>query len=482
MEIFCDHILVGALLKVKRMDRLAASNLAKKASMLNEIKQFQNDNPEVKEVDLLLLDLPGNFYGKRYAIETLEKLATEGLKFPRGMPLMSVIGEAIDALGHGLADGDPDAEIELIPGSLQKVSWESEPRAQVMVRYASGKPNSPCWEPRTCLMDVLDRFKADGITPVVAYELEFYLFDMQRTEAGLVQPAIGQRSGQRDNFAVLNMDRVSDFGPCLSGIKRTCLEQGINIGPISAEVGLGQFEINLPHSSDVLQAADHCAMFKRIVRGVAINHGFNASFMAKPYLNHAGNGLHLHSSLYDADGNNIFSSETSDESSEANNETLLHAIAGLLDLMPASLSFLAPNTNAFRRLKPNNNVPVSPSWGYENRSVAVRVPDSDANNRRIEYRLAGADANPYLALAVMLAGIHSGIQQKIKPGEPTENLATKAFGLPTDLLAALRVTESSEVLKDYLGEAFVPVYCAQKRSEVASFEAAISAREYEWYL
>ena len=150
--------------------------------------------------------------------------------------------------------------------------------------------------------------------------------------------------------------------------------------------------------------------------------------------------------------------------------------------MPASLSFLAPNTNAFRRLKPNNNVPVSPSWGYENRSVAVRVPDSDAKNLRIEYRLAGADANPYLALAVMLAGIHNGIQQKLIPSEPTENLATDAFGLPTDLLEALRVTESSDVLKDYLGEDFIPVYCAQKRSEVASFEAAISAREYEWYL
>jgi glutamine synthetase len=470
-ELFCDHILVGALLKVKRMDRLATTHLAKKASMLNEIKQFQTNNPDVKEVDLLLLDLPGNFYGKRYAIETLEKLATDGLKFPRGMPLMSTIGEAIDALGHGLADGDPDAEIELIPGTLQMVSWESEPRGQIMVRYVSGNENSPCWEPRTCLMDVLNRFKADGVTPVVAYELEFYLFDRERTNEGLVQPPKGQRTGKRDNFAVLNMDRISDFGACLSDIKRTCLEQGINIGPISAEVGLGQYEINLQHSSDVLQAADHCVMFKRIVKGVAINHGFNASFMAKPYLDHAGNGLHLHTSFYDADGNNIF-----------NSKKLLHAIAGLLELMPASLSFLAPNTNAFRRLKPNNNVPVSPSWGYENRSVAVRVPDSDAKNLRIEYRLAGADANPYLALAVMLAGIHSGMKQKLLPGEPSENLATDAYGLPTDLLEALRVTESSELLKNYLGEDFIPVYCAQKRSEVASFEAAISAREYEWYL
>ena len=221
MELFCDHILVGALLKVKLMDRLAATNPSKKAFMLSEIKQFKINNPDVGEVDLLLLDIPGNFYGKRYAIEVLEKLATEGLKFPKGMPLMSVIGEAIDAMGHGLEDGDPDAEIELIPGSLQRVSWESEPRAQVMVRYTQGNADSPYWEPRTCLINVLDQFKQDNLFPVVAYELEFYLFDKQRTDAGLVQPAIGARSGQRDNFAVLNMDRVSDFGECLSDIKRT---------------------------------------------------------------------------------------------------------------------------------------------------------------------------------------------------------------------------------------------------------------------
>lgn len=446
--------------------------------MLSEIKQFKTNNPDVEEVDLLLLDIPGKFYGKRYAIEAIEKIADAGLKFPKGMPLMSVIGEAVDALGHGLEDGDPDAEIELIPGTLQRVSWESEPRAQVMVRYVSGNANSPCWEPRSCLMGVLDRFKTDGLFPVVAYELEFYLVDKKRTKHGLVQPAIGPRSGQRDNFAVLGMDRVSDFGECLSDIKRTCLEQGICIGPISAEVGMGQYEINLPHSKDVLNAADQCAMFKRIVRGVALNHGFNASFMAKPYLAHAGNGLHLHTSLYDSDGNNVFHDESTDKGSGK----LINAIGGLLKMMPASLAFLAPNTNAFRRLKPNNNVPVSPNWGYENRSVAVRVPDSDANNQRIEYRLGGADANPYLALAVMLAGIHYGIQQKLVAGEPIENLSTDAFGLPTDLLAALRVTEASDVLKDYLGDEFIPIYCAQKRSEVAAFEAAISVREYEWYL
>ena len=442
--------------------------------MKQEIKQFKANNPDVNEVDLIILDIPGNFYGKRYAIDDLEKLAETGAKFPRGMPLMSVQGHAIDALGHGIEDGDPDADIELIPGSLRRVSWESEPRAQVMVRYVQGESNSPFWEPRNILKRVLKRFEDDEISPVVAYELEFYLFDQQRTDEGLVQPAIGQRSGQRDKYAVLGMDRLGDFGECLSDITRTCIEQDVAVGPISAEVGLGQYEINLLHNADVMAAADQCVMFKRIVKGVAMKHGFQASFMAKPYLDHAGNGLHLHTSLYDKDGNNLFNNELEGK--------LLHAVAGVLQVMPESLSIFAPNINAFRRLAPNNNVPLSPTWGYENRSVAARIPSSDAKNQRIEYRVGGADANPYLALAALMASIHRGLKQALQPGPPTEELSTEAAGLPTDFREALRLTETSEVLKDYLGEDFIPVYCAQKHSEIDAFENAISGREYDWYL
>lgn len=442
--------------------------------MKQEIEQFKANNPDINEVDLIILDIPGNFYGKRYAIDDLEKLAEKGVKFPRGMPLMSVQGHAIDALGHGIEDGDPDADIELIPGSIKRVTWESEPRAQVMVRYVQGQSDSPFWEPRNILKRVLKRFEDDGISPVVAYELEFYLFDQQRTDDGLVQPAIGQRSGQRDKYAVLGMDRLGDFGECLSDITRTCIEQDVAVGPISAEVGLGQYEINLLHNADVMAAADQCVMFKRIVKGVAMKHGFQASFMAKPYLDHAGNGLHLHTSLYDKDGNNLFNEELEGK--------LLHAVGGVLEVMPESLSIFAPNLNAFRRLAPNNNVPLSPTWGYENRSVAARIPSSDAKNQRIEYRVGGADANPYLALASLMASIHWGLKQALQPGPATEELSVESSGLPTDLRAALRLTETSEVLKEYLGEDFIPVYCAQKRSEIDAFEDAISAREYDWYL
>lgn len=442
--------------------------------MKHEIEQFKTNNPDINEVDLIILDIPGNFYGKRYAIDALLKLAENGLKLPRGMPLMSVKGHAIDALGHGIEDGDPDADIELIPRTLKRVSWESEPRAQVMVSYTQGNEDSPFWEPRNILKRVLKRFDDDAISPVVAYELEFYLFDQQRTDDGLVQPAIGQRSGQRDNYAVLNMDRLADFGECLSDITRTCIEQDVAVGPISAEVGLGQYEINLLHNADVMAAADQCVMFKRIVKGVAMKHGFQASFMAKPYLDHAGNGLHLHTSLYDDQGNNLFNDESENK--------LLHAVAGVLKIMPESLSIFVPNLNAFRRLAPQSNVPVSPTWGYENRSVAARIPSSDAQNQRIEYRVGGADANPYLALASLMAAIHWGLKQKLQPSPASETLCTEASGLPTDFREALRLTETSEVLKSYLGEDFIPVYCAQKHSETDAFEHVILAREYEWYL
>ncbi len=442
--------------------------------MQEEIKAFISANPDVKEVDLIIMDIPGNFYGKRYAITDLEKLAVNGLKFPRGMPLMSVQGHAIDALGHGIDDGDPDASIELVPGSLRRVGWESEPRAQVMVTYTQGEEDSPFWEPRTILKKVLSRFVSSGYRPVVAFELEFYLFDLKRTPDGLVQAPLGQLTGQRDTYAVMGIDRLADFGKCLSDISRTCAEQGVDIGPASAEVGLGQYEINLVHNSDVMEAADQCAMFRRIVKGVALKHGFQASFMAKPYIDDAGNGLHLHVSVYDEAGNNLLAAD--------DDKKLLHAVAGVLKLMPESLSIFAPNVNAFRRLKPGNNVPIGPTWGYENRSVAVRVPESEADNRRIEYRVGGADGNPYLTLAALLAGMHNGMEKELDPGAPTEELSEDSFGLPTDLLDALYVTEESEVLKEYLGSEFVAVYCAQKRSEFNAYEAAISAREYDWYL
>ncbi len=441
-------------------------------NLISEIQNFRERHPHIQEVDLIALDIPGNFFGKRYAISQLEKLVKEGFKLPAAMHLMCAQGFPVEALGHGADDGDPDASFELVAGSLQVVSWLTTPCAQMLITCSGELP--VMWEPRRVLANLLDTLNEAGIFPVVAFEPEFYLLDKKRTAQDLIQPPINGHSGRRDNSAVLNMERIGGFAECLRDITQTCGEQGIKTGPISAELGAGQFEINLDHHNDVLLAADQCALYRRAIKGVAHKHNYQATFMAKPYLDQAGNGMHLHVSFYDAQGNNLLAKDQQ--------KPLLNAVAGCLALMPQSMLFFASNRNAFRRLEPGKATTVSPCWGYENRSVAVRIPQSDEKNLRLEHRVASADANPYLTLAAILAGMYHGLKNKLEPGPATDFDVTKASGLPQDIITAIAHTQQAKELTNYLGGDFIKIYCAQKYSELKAFENEIAAREYDWYL
>jgi glutamine synthetase len=201
--------------------------------------------------------------------------------------------------------------------------------------------------------------------------------------------------------------------------------------------------------------------------------------MAKPYLESAGSGLHLHISLLDDKGRNVF-----DGGKAPASETLLHAMGGILDLLPDSMAILAPNPNSYRRFRPNIFVPVSRSWGYENRSTTIRIPIGGGAARRIEHRMAGADANPYLVLATALAGLHHGITNKIDPGPPCPGNAGETLdsGLPFRPYRALDRMGASTVLPGYLGADYPATYVACKTKELESFEDHIGAVEYAWYL
>jgi glutamine synthetase len=440
--------------------------------LITEILDFRERHPHIQEVDLIALDIPGNFFGKRYAISQLEKLVTNGFKLPAAMHLMSTQGFPVDTQGHGTDDGDPDASFELVAGSLKVVSWLATPCAQMLITCSGPLP--VMWEPRKVLANLLDTLNKAGIFPVVAFEPGFYLLDKNRTAQDLIQPPLNANSGRRDNSAVLKMERISGFAECLTDITQTCGEQDIKTGPISAELGAGQFEINLDHHNDVLLAADQCAFYRRAIKGVAHKHNYQATFMAKPYLNQAGNGMHLHVSFYDEKGNNLLAQDQQ--------KPLLNAVAGCLELMPQSMLFFASNRNAFRRLESGNATAVSPSWGFENRSVAVRIPQSDEKNLRLEHRVASANANPYLTLAAILAGIYHGLKNKLDPGPATDFDATQANGLPQDIIEAIETTKRDSKLSSYLGADFIKLYCTQKHSELKAFENDISAREYDWYL
>ena len=341
------------------------------------------------------------------------------------------------------------------------------------------------FEPRNVLRKAVERIRELGLRPVVAFELEFYILDRERLTGGSPQPPISPISGKRmQGTQVYGMAEVDAFAEMIGDMTAACEAQGIETGAITKEYAPGQFEINLNHVDDPLLAADQCIMFKRVVRAIAQNHGVEATFMAKPYLEAAGSGLHLHCSLLNEEGANFFAEGEGEGATAETSLNLRHAIGGILDLMPDSMGILAPNVNSFRRFEPNIFVPVTRSWAYENRSVALRIPTGSPKARRIEHRIAGADANPYLTLATLLAGIHHGLTSEIDPPPPTEGNAGTAFD---DALAfrprrALERMAESKLLADYLGARFVEAYVDCKLAELDKFEAVISPAEFEWYL
>ncbi|MDN3522431.1 glutamine synthetase family protein, partial [Halomonas ramblicola] len=257
--------------------------------------------------------------------------------------------------------------------------------------------------------------------------------------------------------------------------------QQLPLDTMLKECAPGQFEITLKHGDDVLAACDAAVLLKRLIKGVAQNHGFEATFMAKPYGLEAGNGTHVHISLLDAAGHNVFAAADGDP---LGSSRLHQAVAGLLELMPASMAIFAPNLNAFRRFQPGLYVPMAPTWGFDNRSVAVRIPSGPNAARRIEHRVAGADANPYLLLAVLLAGIEHGLAGELTPPAPVTGNAYEqiAPSLTNSWCRALALLEACDPLREALGEDFLEVFLANRRAERDQAMQHVSRLEIDWYL
>ncbi len=445
--------------------------------LAGEIDRFRQSNPGVREFEVLATDICGHFFGKRYPLAKLGGFIEEGLAMPASMFVLSTLGEPLEGLYYGIDDGDPDAHFYLVPGSLCLNKWGNKPRAQIIATTCGGEQPA-FFEPRYVLQQAVDAFARRGWRPMVAFELEFYLFEAERDAGGLLQVVRNPKTGRPDTATVLSSTRIADFEEVIDDIVRACELQGIDTGAISSELGPGQFEINFHHHADVLRAADETCLFKRTVIEVAKRHGMTASFIAKPMLDYAGNGLHMHISVVDQDGNNIFAD------GDGAHARLYHAIGGLLDTMPAAMSFWAPSVNSYRRfLGGTSCAPVSLTWGNENRTVAFRIPLAKNGAWRVENRVPGADANPYLAMATTLAGMLHGIEQEIDPGaETTEAVSGRDPSLPLNLAAALTATADSPALIDTLGREFVDLYCRHRQAETAAFENYISAREYDWYL
>ncbi|MBC6440796.1 MAG: glutamine synthetase [Rhodospirillales bacterium] len=446
-------------------------------SATDEAGAFLAQHPEVRWVDAMIPDICGIPRGKRLDVSALGKLYTTGLVLPGSTYALDMLGNNVDSTGMGPADGDPDYPCHAVPGTLTAVPWQGPEHAQVLMSM-SDQNGKPWWlDPRHIVRRIADQVGALGFTPVVAIELEFYLLENDADEDGRPMPARSPVTGRKPSETqVYLMDELDAYAPVLNDIVATCRSQGIPTDVATIEYAPGQFEINLHHTDDPVAACDHAMLQKRAIKGVAAAKDLTATFMARPFRQFSTSGTHIHISLLDDQGRNVF-----DDGGPQGSELFRHAIGGLVATMAEAMPIWAPNANSFRRITPTGWVPMAPTWGYNNRTVSLRVPGGPSAARRIEHRPAGADANPYLVAAAILAGVHHGITNAIDPGAPiTGNAAEKvAPTLPAIWVDALRASDNAKVLPDYFGATWWDIHSKLKWAEFHEFNDHISNLEYE---
>ena len=438
------------------------------------IQQFFREHG-ISEVEAVVPDMAGIARGK---VMPAPKFAEdEGMRMPESIFLQTVTGEYPDD-DRAINPSEIDIVLKADPKTLRVVPWAAEPTAQVIHDsfYGDGRPVTMA--PRYVLRHILDLYAQQGWRPIVAPELEFFLVEPNVDADYPLKPPVG-RSGRpevgRQSYSIA---AVNEFDPLFDDIYAFCEAQEIEIDTLIHEDGAAQMEINLIHS-DAMSLADQVFLFKRTAREAAFRHKMYATFMSKPMAREPGSAMHIHQSIVDAkSGANVFSDK------EGNPTPLFFAhIAGLQKYLPSAMSLFAPNVNSFRRITRHNMAPINTHWGYDNRTAGLRVPMSNAENRRVENRLGGADANPYLAIAASLACGYLGMIEGLKPSEPIAGSAYDLpFGLPRNIEEAVRLLRECRPLIEILGERFVLAYTAVKESEYDTFLRVISSWEREHLL
>ena len=449
----------------------------------DEARRFLAAHPDIEFFEIIFTALSGVPRGKRLRRSEIMAVFEYGRFLPGSILVCDITGQDCEETGLVWADGDADRLAKPAPGALVPAPWLGDDVAQVITSMyeLDGKPND--LDPRHVLRGVIERFAADGLTPVVACEVEYYLVDGQRTESGGIELAGSELTGERPRqHGVYGLRELEDSAGFLRALWAAADAQGVPLEGAISEYAPGQLELTLKHGPDALRAADEAVMYKRIAKGVAATMGCEATFMAKPFADRAGSGLHLHVSVNDASGANIFASED-----PAGTPALRHAIGGMKATLADGMAIFAPNANSYRRFRANSYAPVAPTWGVNNRTVSLRVPAGPPAGRHIEHRVAGADANPYLALAALLAGVHYGLTHQIDPGPPVVGDGYAAAAkmdqrLPANWFAALDAFEASAVMTNYLGARFVEMFTIVKRTEQDRFFEVVTAADYDWYL
>ena len=448
-----------------------------------ELEDFLRAHPDIDAVQLLLTDPSGVARGKTVRRHELASLYAQGRNVAGSILGLDVTGADVEATGLVWESGDADKLCRPVPGTLQPAPW-LERTGQVMLSMYELDGAVAAADPRHVLAAVEQRLATRGYQAVFACELEFYL--LKESADGDWLPAGSQslKPGQGERIEAYSLARLDNLAPLFRELLDAASAQGLPAGTVMSEYAPGQFEITLQHRIGALAAVDEAVQFKRLIKGMAAKHGFAASFMAKPFTQRAGSGAHLHLSLADAAGKNLFAAEDA-----AGTPLLRQAIAGLAATAGDAFLAFAPNGNSYRRFQRESYAPVAVSWGINNRSVSLRVPAGPPASRHVEHRFCGADVNLYLAAAAVLAGALHGIEQQLDPGAAVEGNGYAAQSgiarwpsLPATWREAIARAESASFLKDSFGAGFHKVWLAIKRQELARWDAEVTPTDLLWYL
>ena len=454
------------------------------ASPSAELKRFLRKHPGTGTVEFLVADINGILRGKQIQPHEFGKCVTDGFVMPGSTVLLDTLGDVVDGMPWSAYDGDPDIAARFVDGSLAPIPWASKPSGQALFRFYGDNGKAFFADPRHVLERTAARLARRCPKIVMAVELEFYLLDARSdrpTPRASRVPGLGRPQPGPQVYTPEDLWEVEDF---LTDLHDVCTAQSIPAGTTTSEFSPGQYEINLHHVDDPVLACDHAVLLKRAVKAVARRHGFVACFMAKPFAQLSGSGMHVHMSFYDSKGDNYFSHGKDKMVSPPYSARLRHAVGGLRQIMAESTAIFAPNANSFRRLRADAFAPVEPNWGANHRNVAIRIPVCSAGNLRFEHRTSGADANPYLVTAAILAGVDHGLKNRSDPGRMVAEgqVIRLKRGLPDRWGQALDRFARSKILTDYLGQEFCQCFLANRRQEERRFHDEVSNVDYDWYL
>ena len=438
------------------------------------LETFIKDH-RITEVECLVPDLSGIARGKILPAEKfLRILRDRGLRMPEAIFVQTVTGDFPDDED---VTSPENSDIYMIPdgSTIRLVPWHKEPTAQVISDCVYADGAAVDISPRFVLQRVLELYAAKGWKPIVAPELEFFLVQINTDPDYPLVPPVGRTGRTESGRQAYGIDAVNEFDPIFEDVYDYCEAQQIDIDTLTHEAGAAQIEINFNHG-DALSLADQVFLFKRTVREAAVRHQIYATFMAKPMQGEPGSAMHIHQSIVDLDsGRNLFASDDNTDT-----DLFRGHIAGLQKFLPAVMPLLAPNVNSYRRLIAGTDAPINVHWGRDNRTVGLRVPLSAPDNRRVENRVAGADANPYLALAASLACGYLGMTLNLRPEDPVRGSAHgRPFTLPRHQSDALEKFNACEPLKEILGAKFIAAVTYVKLAEYEAYQRVISSWERE---